>query len=79
MIVLYGNIVCVMEATSHYVTESLDDGPIIVQSTTPVDYRDTIEDLVRKGRDLERMVVAAALRLHLEDRNPGQREQDRGV
>ncbi len=58
----------IIGATSHYVTENLDDGPIIAQSTIPVDHRDTIDDLVRKGRDLERFVLAAAVRLHLEDR-----------
>jgi len=58
----------IIGATSHYVTESLDDGPIIAQSTAPVDHRDTIDDLVRKGRDLERMVLATAVRQHLEDR-----------
>jgi len=58
----------IIGATSHFVTESLDDGPIIAQSTTAVDHRDTIDDLIRKGRDLERMVLAAAVRLHLQDR-----------
>lgn len=55
-------------ATSHYVTNELDQGPIIAQSTLPVDHRDTIEDLVRKGRDLERMVLASAVRQHVEDK-----------
>lgn len=55
-------------ATSHYVTADLDEGPIIAQSTLPVDHRDTVEDLVRKGRDLERMVLAHAVRLHVQDR-----------
>lgn len=58
----------IIGATSHYVTESLDDGPIITQSTTAVDHRDTIDDLIRKGRDLERIVLAAAVRHHLQDR-----------
>lgn len=55
-------------ATSHYVTEVLDDGPIIAQDTIATSHRDTIEDLTRKGRDLERIVLARAVRLHLEDR-----------
>ena len=52
-------------ATAHYVTEDLDDGPIIEQATVHVSHRDEIEDLVRKGRDCERLALARALRLHL--------------
>jgi formyltetrahydrofolate deformylase len=52
-------------ATAHYVTEDLDDGPIIEQSTLQVSHRDEIEDLIRKGRDCERLALARALRLHL--------------
>ncbi|MEB3234857.1 MAG: formyltetrahydrofolate deformylase [Cyanobacteriota bacterium] len=52
-------------ATAHYVTEDLDDGPIIEQSTVHVSHRDEIEDLIRKGRDCERLALARALRLHL--------------
>lgn len=55
-------------ATSHYVTEVLDDGPIIEQSVERVSHRDSVEDLVRRGRDLERVVLGRAVRLHLEDR-----------
>jgi len=55
-------------ATSHYVTDELDAGPIIAQSTLPVGHRDSLEDLVRKGRDLERMVLATAVRHHVEDK-----------
>lgn len=55
-------------ATSHYVTQVLDDGPIIVQDTAPTSHRDTVDDLIRKGRDLERVVLARAVRLHVEDR-----------
>jgi len=55
-------------ATSHYVTDRLDDGPIIEQDVTRVSHRDTFEDLKRKGRDLERVVLARAVRLHLEHR-----------
>jgi formyltetrahydrofolate deformylase len=55
-------------ATSHYVTEDLDQGPIIAQDVTQVSHRDGVEDLIRKGRDLERLVLARAVRAHLEDR-----------
>jgi formyltetrahydrofolate deformylase len=55
-------------ATSHYVTSELDQGPIIEQATTPCSHRDSVDDLVRKGRDLEKRVLAAAVRWHLEDR-----------
>ena len=56
----------IIGATSHYVTERLDDGPIIAQSTLAIDHRDTVDDLVRKGRDLERVVLA--VRQHVEDK-----------
>ncbi len=55
-------------ATAHYVTRDLDEGPIIEQDVTRISHRDSVEDLVRKGRDLERVVLARAVRLHLEDR-----------
>lgn len=55
-------------ATSHYVTRELDEGPIIAQAVERVSHRDTVEDLERMGRDLERMVLAHALRCQLEDR-----------
>lgn len=55
-------------ATSHYATADLDEGPIIAQQTARVSHRDTVDDLVRKGRDLERTVLAEAVRLHLDDR-----------
>lgn len=55
-------------ATSHYVTDELDEGPIIEQDIIRISHRDTLEDLVRKGRDLERLVLARALRLHCEHR-----------
>jgi formyltetrahydrofolate deformylase len=54
--------------TSHYVTETLDDGPIIEQDVVRVSHRDQVEDLVQKGRDLERIVLARAVRWHLENR-----------
>jgi len=55
-------------ATSHYVTPDLDQGPIIEQETIRVSHRDTPEDLQRKGKDLEKRVLAGAVRWHLEDR-----------
>lgn len=55
-------------ATSHYVTADLDQGPIIEQATIRCSHRDSVDDLVRKGRDLEKRVLAAAVRWHLEDR-----------
>lgn len=55
-------------ATSHYVTADLDEGPIIEQDVTRVTQGDTIADLVRKGRDLERIVLSRAVRWHLEYR-----------
>ena len=55
-------------ATAHYATLELDEGPIIEQDVVAVSHRDTIDDLVRKGRDVERMVLARAVRAHLEDR-----------
>ena len=55
-------------ATAHYVDEELDAGPIIHQDVAHVSHRDTVEDLVRLGREVERRVLARAVRLHLEDR-----------
>jgi len=55
-------------ATGHYVTADLDEGPIIHQDVEAVTHADSPEDLVRKGRDVERRVLAEAVRLHLEDR-----------
>jgi formyltetrahydrofolate deformylase len=55
-------------ATAHYVTADLDEGPIIEQDVERISHRDTPDDLVRKGRDIERRVLARALRHHLEDR-----------
>ncbi len=52
-------------ATAHYVTEDLDDGPIIAQTIEYVGHRDEVDDLIRKGRDTERMALAKAVRLHL--------------
>ena len=55
-------------ATAHYATEDLDEGPIIAQDVAPVSHRDSIDDLVRKGRDLETVVLARAVRAHVEHR-----------
>jgi formyltetrahydrofolate deformylase len=55
-------------ATAHYATEELDEGPIIEQDVARVSHRDSVEDLVRKGRDLETVVLARAVRAHLENR-----------
>jgi formyltetrahydrofolate deformylase len=58
----------IIGATSHYVTEELDQGPIIEQDIMRVTHRDTLQGLIRRGRDLERMVLARAVRLHAEHR-----------
>ncbi|APH71393.1 formyltetrahydrofolate deformylase [Aquibium oceanicum] len=55
-------------ATAHYVTSDLDEGPIIEQDTERVSHRDSAAEFVRKGRDIERRVLARAVRAHLEDR-----------
>jgi formyltetrahydrofolate deformylase len=55
-------------ATAHYVTSDLDEGPIIEQDVERISHRDTPEDLIRKGRDIERRVLARAVRFHIEDR-----------
>lgn len=55
-------------ATAHYVTEVLDDGPIIEQDVARISHRDALEGLVQKGRDLEKMVLSRAVRWHIENR-----------
>ncbi|MCB5185929.1 formyltetrahydrofolate deformylase [Methylobacillus gramineus] len=55
-------------ATSHYVTEVLDEGPIIEQDIARISHRDQVEDLIQKGRDLERVVLSRAVRWHIENR-----------
>ena len=55
-------------ATSHYVTDALDDGPIIEQDVARISHRDRVEDLVSRGRDLERIVLSRAVRWHLDRR-----------
>ena len=58
----------IIGATAHYVTPDLDEGPIIAQDVEHISHRDSADDLVRKGRDIERRVLARAVRHHLEDR-----------
>jgi formyltetrahydrofolate deformylase len=58
----------IIGATAHYATQDLDEGPIIEQDVIRVGHRDTVEDLVRKGRDLEEIVLARAVRRHIERR-----------
>jgi formyltetrahydrofolate deformylase len=55
-------------ATSHYVTDVLDDGPIIEQDVVRISHRDTVETLIEKGRDLEKVVLSRAVRWHIENR-----------
>jgi len=55
-------------ATAHYATSELDEGPILAQDVVACSHRDTVDDLVRKGRDVERVVLARGVRAHLEDR-----------
>ena len=64
----YNRGVKIIGATAHFVTESLDDGPIIYQSTIPVDHTHSAEDMVKSGRDIEKLVLAKALELVLNDR-----------
>ena len=64
----YARGVKLIGATSHYVTSDLDAGPIIEQDVIRIDHSDTVEDYVRYGRDIERVVLARAVRNHLEDR-----------
>ena len=58
----------VIGVTAHYATAELDEGPIIDQDVVRISHRDAVEDLVRKGRDLEKVVLARAIRAHLEHR-----------
>jgi formyltetrahydrofolate deformylase len=64
----HGRGVKLIGATAHYVTADLDEGPIIEQDVERISHSDTPDDLVRKGRDIERRVLARAVRYHLEDR-----------
>lgn len=58
----------IIGATSHYVTEDLDQGPIIAQDVIQVSHRDTLDDFRRKGQDIEKLVLARAVSLHVENR-----------
>ncbi|HPR15899.1 MAG TPA: formyltetrahydrofolate deformylase [Smithella sp.] len=64
----YDRGVKIIGATGHYVTAQLDEGPIIAQDVVKISHRDTVTDIQRKSKDLERIVLARALRLHLENR-----------
>ena len=64
----YARGVKLIGATAHYATEDLDEGPIIDQDVMRVHHGETIDDLVRKGRDVERVVLARAVRMHVENR-----------
>ena len=64
----YDRGVKIVGVTAHYATSELDDGPIIDQDVVRISHRDTVDDLVRKGRDLEKIVLARAVLAHLEHR-----------
>ncbi|MGY6530681.1 MAG: formyltetrahydrofolate deformylase [Cyanobacterium sp.] len=64
----YSRGVKIIGATGHYVTQDLDAGPIIEQDVVRISHRDTVADLIRKGKDLEKIVLSRAVRLHLQQR-----------
>lgn len=64
----FGRGVKLIGATSHYVTETLDDGPIIEQDVVRISHRDQLQNLIQKGRDLEKVVLSRAVRWHIEHR-----------
>lgn len=64
----YDRGVKIIGATAHYVTQDLDEGPIIEQDVSRVSHRDNVKDLIRQGKDLERLVLSRAVRLHLQNR-----------
>jgi len=64
----YDRGVKIVGATSHYVTETLDEGPIIAQDVIKITHKDSVDNMKLKGKDLERTVLAKAVRLHLEHR-----------
>lgn len=64
----YDRGVKIIGVTSHFVTERLDEGPIIEQDIIRISHKDALEDLIQKGRDLERLVLARALQYHVEQR-----------
>jgi formyltetrahydrofolate deformylase len=64
----YDRGVKILGATAHYITEVLDDGPIIEQGVVRISHKDDLDDLVEKGRDLEKLVLSRAVRWHIENR-----------
>ena len=64
----YNRGVKIIGATAHFVTDNLDEGPIIAQEVIPVDHRDEVHDMIQAGRDVEKVVLARALKLAFEDR-----------
>ena len=58
----------IIGATAHFATAELDAGPVIGQDVARITHKDSVQDMIRKGRDLERLVLARALRAHLQDR-----------
>jgi formyltetrahydrofolate deformylase len=58
----------IIGATAHYVTEDLDAGPIIHQDVARISHRRSVQEMIRNGRDLEKLVLASAVRWHLENR-----------
>ncbi len=64
----YSRGVKIIGATAHYITQDLDAGPIIEQDVVKISHRDTVKDLIRKGKDLEKIVLARGVRLHLQHR-----------
>ncbi|MCK5708836.1 MAG: formyltetrahydrofolate deformylase [Candidatus Aureabacteria bacterium] len=64
----YSRGVKIIGATSHYVTVELDEGPIIEQDVVRISHRDSVHDIVRKGRDIEKVALARAVRLHVENK-----------
>jgi formyltetrahydrofolate deformylase len=58
----------IIGATAHYVTSDLDEGPIIEQDVVRISHRDDVAELIRKGKDVERIVLARAVRLHVQNR-----------
>ncbi|MBN2397732.1 MAG: formyltetrahydrofolate deformylase, partial [Deltaproteobacteria bacterium] len=64
----YDRGVKIIGATSHYVTEKLDEGPIIAQDVIQITHKDSVETMKLRGKDLERTVLSKAVRLHLEHR-----------
>jgi formyltetrahydrofolate deformylase len=64
----YDRGVKIIGATSHYVTAQLDEGPIIAQDVIKISHRDSVQEIILKGKDMERIVLARAVKLHLENR-----------